>query len=298
MKELDLMYAMDAVEDDLLQEADTFTRSRRKISWVRMVAVAAVVALLSISVYAIYTETRISYPNDENSWIYQNFEVDGIEYSRVVVEYDLQPVEIREHATWFLTDMVDMVSHWLLEDGELIPYGHGLYHEFASLRIAEDFFGLTFDLPDIVREGEVPNRDVSLIAVPMYCSEELTPDEALNYEPDLGGAQLQFTVSADDKRIDMVSVNIYLGLTEEFTAVPATYSRFAALDLLGEPKIQEIKVGDEEFTVLTYADDPAGSVQVFYVCNGIGYGLHFHPVEDYNGDALRLIHSHLKEISD
>ena len=297
MKELDLMYAMDAVEDDLLLEAENYTLPRRKISWVRVVAVAAVVALLAFTVDASYAEARISYPKEENSSIFQDFEYEGVVYSSYCIEYDLQPVEIREHAEWFLTDMVDMVSHWLLEDGDLIAYGHGLYHEFASLKIAEDFFGLTFDLPDIVREGEIPNRDVSLIAVPMYCSEDLTPDEALNYEPDLGGAELQFSVHADDKRIDIVAVNIYLGLTEEFTAVPATHNRFGALDLLGEPEIQEIRVGDEEFTVLTYADDPAGSVQVYYVRDGIGYGLHFYPKEDYNGDALRLIHSHLKDIS-
>ena len=163
--------------------------------------------------------------------------------------------------------------------------------------MAENFFGLTFDLPEVVREGNVWERGVQLRAEPMDYPEDLPPEGAFDYEPDLGGADLLFAVGVDDKRLESVTVNVYLGLTEAYTAAPVTGGSFQALELLGEPQIQEIRVGDEEFTVLTYADDPEGCVHVFSVRGGIGYGLYFYPKEDYNGDALRLVHGHLKDIS-
>ena len=296
MKEMDLMCAMDAVEDDLLLEADTYSCAHRKVSWVRVVAIAAVVALLAFSVYASYAEARVSFPNEENSVLFRSFEVDGIKYSHMQVEYDLQPVAIKEHATWFMTDMINMVEHWMLEGNELMPYGSAAIHSFESLKIAENFFGLTFDLPEIVREGDIWERRVQLRAEPMYYPDELSPEEAFDYEAELGGADLLFAVGVDDKRLESVTVNIYLGLTEAYTAFSTPGGSIQALELMGEPEIQEIRVGDEEFTVLTFTDDPEGSVEVFYVRDGIGYGLHFYPKEDYNGDPLRLIHSHLKDI--
>ena len=176
-------------------------------------------------------------------------------------------------------------------------YGSAANHSFESLKMAENFFGLTFDLPEVVREGNVWERGVQLRAEPMDYPEDLPPEGAFDYEPDLGGADLLFAVGVDDKRLESVTVNVYLGLTEAYTAAPVTGGSFQALELLGEPQIQEIRVGDEEFTVLTYADDPEGCVHVFYVRGGIGYGLYFYPKEDYNGDALRLVHGHLKDIS-
>lgn len=296
MKELDLMFALDAVEDDLLDEAESFTQSRRRISWMRFAAIAAVVALLSISVYAIYTETRISYPNDENSWLYRSFEVDGIKYSHVEVEYDLQHVKVKDNAIGFMTDMVDMVSYWGVEEGEWIPYGYGLNHNFESLKYAENFFGLTFDLPEIVRNGKVSKRGVDLLAVPMYPPEGLTAEEAWEHEPNLGGALVTFNVNVGTERVDSMYVKIYLGLTEEFAAVPATSGSFMALDLMGEPEIREIRVNDETFTIVYYPDYPDTSVEAYYVRNGIGYGLVFEKTEEYTGDPIRMIYNHLKDI--
>lgn len=297
MKEMDLMFALDAVDDAMLEEADSFTATRRRISWVRFTAIAAMVALLSISVYAIYTETRISYPNDENSWIYQNFEVDGVKYKRVVVEYDLQRVEVKDHAMKFMTDMVDMIHYWSLEGRELFPIGYGATHTFREFEQAENFFGLTFDLPEIVRAGEVGDRDVTLRAVPMYAPEGMTAEEAWEYEPDLGGAKVTYGVSVDDKRIRSVSVTICMGLTEEYTSIPATHGSFMALEVLGQAEIREIRVGDEAFTVVYYPDYPGSGVEAHYVRDGIGYSLDFYPKEDYTGDPIRMIYNHLKDIS-
>lgn len=297
MKEMDLMFALNAVDDAMLEEAESFTATRRRISWVRFAAIAALVALLSISAYAIYTETRISCRNDENSWFYHNFEVDGIEYSHVVVEYDLQPVEIREHATWFLTDMVDMINYWHLEGRELFPIGYGATHTFREFEKAENFFGLTFDLPEIVRAGEVGDRDVTLRAVPMYAPEGMTEEEAWNCEPDLGGAKLMYGVSVDDERIESVYVTICMGLTEEYTAIPVTDGSFMALKVLEQAEIREIRVGDEAFTVVYYPDYPGSGVEAHYVRNGIGYSLNFIPKEDHTGDPIRMIYNHLKDIS-
>lgn len=296
MKELDLMYALEGAGNDMLLEAEELELHARRRPLLRIALIAAVMALLSATVYAISSETRISFPNEENSVIFNDFEVDGITYSHVEIEYDLQPVAIKEKAVDFLTDMIDQTGYWVLEGNELIACTSNLPHTFESIDKAENFFGLSFDLPEIVREGTVAKRKVTMYALPEYFPEDLPPEAAWEYDPDLGGAKLSFNVTDLPKHIDSMHIKIFIGLTEEYTAFPATGGWFIPLELLGEPVIQEIKLGDEEFTVLTYSDNPENNACTFYVRDGIGYSLSFYTADDFTGDPVKLIRPYLKDL--
>lgn len=297
MKELDLMYALDAADNKMLLDAENFEIHPRRRLLNRIALIAAVVALLSVSVYAVYSETRITYPNEENSVFYQDLVVDGITYSHVEIEYDLQPVVIKDTAVRFLQDMINMVQgRWAIEGNKLIGCNGDISHSFESLKHTENFFGLTFELPEIIRNGQVGTKKVKMSAIPEYYPEGLPPENSWGYEPDLGSAELYFSVVDPADHIDDVYVQVYIGLTETYTSIPATGGWFSPLDLLGDPVIRETQLDDEEFTFLTYTDDPDNDIDVFYVRNGIGYCLCFHTAEDFTGDPVKLVRPYLKNL--
>lgn len=304
MKELDLMRAINDLDDDILTEADR-PAPRRRTRLLPRIAAAAAVALLCGAVYAFNSETRVTFPNEENSIIFQDFEHEGITYSHVEVEYDLQPVTIRPEAMDFLNEMAELVSSgsgsWYGEDGRYTgiyysnddgPIEYGITYpeqpKFDSIAEAEEFFGLTFALPQIVRSAALSTYEhQDRITLWVNAIGEVGEDGFLR--PDVGGARMNFWAVDPAEDLDAVYVNIYLGLTEEYTAVPATGGSFMALEELGEPEIQELRIGDEEFTILTFAQDPNNDATVYYVRDGIGYSLDFQTAEDCTGDPVKLI---------
>lgn len=298
MNELDLMHALDGADDDILLEAERFPMERRRPLLPRIGLIAALIALLSVTVYGVYSQIRLRFGEENSSYWFQDFEYEGLQYTKVVYEFDLEPVQIREQAVDFLEDMLEPCSRWISEGRRLYPVMNYYSHTFESLTHASNFFGVDFELPSIVLQGKVRNREVTLDAIPMYYPEELPLEEGsdITYDGELGGATLRCKIQSGDERFSGFTVFAYLGLTEEFCAVPYETFNFLALDAEGEPEIQEKRIGDQEFTILTFPDSPDRDVTVFYVRNGIAYRVMFFPAEDYTGDLYQLVEPCLKEL--
>lgn len=297
MKAIDLMHAMDGVEDRILLEAEQPARPKRRLL-PRLAAAAAIIGLLCATVYAAFGGVTLHLDDENTSWFRSDFQYEGIDYSRVTFEYQLDAVEVSENATAFLNDMLAPCDWWLLDGNELLPAMNYHTHKFASLQTAETFFGLQFQLPGIVRESKIGTRQVELDAEAMYYPEDQPRHEGygFSYEPELGGARLFCNALPQDERISSISVFVYLALTEEFAQVPYSAGFFYAMDLYGEPEVLETRIGDEEFTILTFPDSPDPLADVLYVRDGIGYLLSFYPAEGHESDLVKLVREYLKDL--
>lgn len=298
MKNIDLFYAVDGADDDMLMEAEDYFRVRSHRGLRRVALIAAVVALLTMTVYGAYSRIRLRFDEKNDSYWFQDFEHEGIQYTRVTFEYDLEPVEVRTQAVDFLEDMLAPCDHWLLDGDRLIPAMNYHSHNFESLEFAENFFGVEFRLPDIVRRGEVQDREVTMDAKPMYYPEDLPRHEGygFSYDAELGGASVWCKIGLQEQELSGVTVFVYLGLTEEFCARAYEASFFYAMDELGEPRIREKRIGDQEYTILTFPDSVDDRVTVFYVRDGVGYELNFFPAADWEGDPEAKVISFLKDM--
>lgn len=297
MKAIDLMHAMDGVEDGILLEAEQPKKTRRRVL-PRLAAAAAIIGLLCVTVYAAFGGVTLHLDDKNTSWLFSDFQYEGIDYSRVTFEYRLDAVEISENATAFLNDMLAPCDWWLLDESKLIPAMNYHTHKFASLGSAETFFGLQFQLPDIVRESKIGTRQIELDAKAMYYPDDQPRHEGygFSYEPDLGGANLFYNALPRDDQLSSISVFVYLALTEEFAQIPYSAGFFCAMDLYGEPEVLECRIGGEEFTILTFPDSPDPYADVLYVRDGIGYQLKFYPAEGYESDLVKLVRAYLKDL--
>lgn len=297
MNAMDLMRAMNGVGDDILMESEEQASARRSLLS-RVVAVAAVIALLCGTVYAAFGDVTLHLDDENTSYFFNDFEFEGISYSKVTFEYQLSAVEVEENAVAFLEDMIAPCDHWLLDENRLIPTMNYHTHQFAKLEMAETFFGLQFQLPTVIREGKIGTRQVEMDAKPMYYPDDATRHEGygFSYEPTLGGASLFFNTLPEDEAISSISTFIYLAITEEFAQVPYCADFLYAMDAYGEPKILEARIGDEEFTILTFPDCPESHADVFYVRDGIGYKLSFCPAEGYSGNLEKTVSKYLKTL--
>ena len=260
---------------------------RRKPGIAKLILVAAIIVAMCGTVYAGNMAIRFWYDDTENSGVYFG----ETYYTRGVLEYPLEPVQIKETAMRFLADRVNQCNYWWLEGNTLTGLQHFTPHKFESLEITENFFDMEFVLPDIVREGEVYNREVRMQAIPMYYPETLPEGECYDivYEPDLGGACLDWGMKDTSDSGLSVGVDIYMGFTKEFCAVPYVDNRsYYDRDAMGEPGFQEKRIGNKEFTIMTFSDLSEPYMRVCYVCDGIGYELSFSYAEGIDGSQEKL----------
>ena len=61
MKNIDLFYAVDGADDDMLMEAEDYFRARSHRGLRRVGLIAAVVALLTMTVYGAYSRIRLRF---------------------------------------------------------------------------------------------------------------------------------------------------------------------------------------------------------------------------------------------
>lgn len=299
MNPMDLMRALDAVLEADLHEAENYARSARPRRLLpRIAAIAATVALLCGTVYAAFSGVTLHLNEKNTGYWFQDFEYEGIQYSKVTFEYQLSAVQVKETAVDFLESMIAPCDRWVLDENRLIPAMNYHSHTFAELSMAENFFGVTFALPDVVWEAKPDSREVTLDAEAMYGPEAEPRHEGYDfvYDADLGGASLDSSMAPKDDRFSSIYVGIYLALTEEFADVPYDASFFYPLEVYGEPLIQEVRLGDQDFTLLSFPNCPGSDVDVFYIRDGIGYLLSFTLADDFTGDPLDAVRSCLKTL--
>lgn len=87
MKNIDLFYAVDGADDDMLMEAEDYFRVRSHRGLRRVALIAAVVALLTMTVYGAYSRIRLRFDEKNDSYWFQDFDHEGIQYTRVTYEY-------------------------------------------------------------------------------------------------------------------------------------------------------------------------------------------------------------------
>lgn len=179
MKELDLMYALEGVDDDILRDAERFELRPRRRLLPRAAAIAAVIALLCGTVYAAVMSVKVNVTG--KTWLHHNEALrEDVVYTDIEVEYELTQQEIPAQSMDFLEDYLDvhwqasvekrpigdeafvgMVSrggcylagrHWWYDENDELRRPESVQsHYFQSVEEAEDFFGMRFALPACVR---------------------------------------------------------------------------------------------------------------------------------------------------
>lgn len=304
MKELDLMYALEGVDDDILRDAERFELRPRRRLLPRAAAIAAVIALLCGTVYAAVMSVKVELTG--RTWVHHNEELrEDMRYSDIAVEYELTAREVPQEA-------MDAMGEYLLENWEasmaLFPRSWGIHEEsfaasgrvveregvdvtlpafcLASLAEAEEFFGMTFALPDIVPKSWDNEVELSVLTPPLTERGGLTDylrgiEE--NHPTDSivpGFVTISFGMTDPTEELSSIGGRIILALDDASAEHGYTYEFSAALDYLGEPEFPELGIDglDGNLVIFPQAADTA-SVEAFYTCGGVGYALYVVPAE-------------------
>lgn len=316
MKELDLMQAINDLDNGILLEAEQVELKPRRRLLTRIAAVAAALALLCGTVYAVSQGVRAAFTGE--TWVSHHEQLrEDMRYSDLEVNYDLAQREIPEEAVAFLEGYVEeawvrmkadypgwivfdrsflagTVWDWeqFLEEDETLQVTEGpAPHYFDSISQAEEFFGLTFAVPDAIRQAElttVSEEDGGKVHLRV-----LTPplvEDPASVGPYLamwdseeipgyivpGYAELNFGVAAPTEDFSSISGTIYLALSEEAAEEGFTSFLSIALDYLSEPEFRELEIDGLDGTLLVFdpCDTDDGGVYAFYTCGGVGYTIH------------------------
>lgn len=304
MKELDLMYALEGVEDALLRDAERFELRPRRRMLPRIAAAAAVLALLCGTVYAAVMSVKVDVTG--KTWLHYNEELRGnVVYTDIEVEYDLTGQDIPAEA-------MDALGEYLLENWKarmsLFPRSWGFHEEsFAafgtvderetgnvtfpgfrldSLAEAEAFFGMTFALPDIVPKSGDDEVELCVLTPPLTERGGLT-DYLRSIDADHptdsivpGFVEIRFGMTDPTGELRSIGGSIILALDEASAEHGYTYEFASALDYLGEPEFLDLDIDGLDGRLVTFpqAADTA-SVEAFYTCGGVGYALYAVPAE-------------------
>lgn len=323
MKELDLMRALEGVDDNILLEAERLEHRPRRRLLPRIAAVAAVIALLCGSVYAAVMSVKVDIT--DRTWVYHYEERrEDVLYTKIEAEYEMTEQEIPKKAMEFVTGYLDahlqeslngpsfpgaihvgMVargpsyvagSHWWEENGEYLRPDGLDSHYFQSVEEAEEFFGMTFALPECVRT--TPLSSLSVADDPGILLEILSPplaepDQVLAYLEGLteaealeqivpGYAELSFRVEDPTPELAVISGQVVFALNEDAALGGYTYEVSVPLELLGEPSYPALDIDGLDGTLVVFppcATDP-GSASAYYTSNGVAYILHAYAAED------------------
>lgn len=334
MKEMDLMYALEGVEDDILRAADRFELRPRRRMLPRIAAAAAVIALLCGTAYAAVMSVKVDVT--DKTWVrYEETLQEDMVYTEIEVEYELTEQEIPAQSMEFLEEYLDM--HWqksqgkgaigmVFRDGSYLAGSHWWYdeydnlhremqsHFFRSVEEAEDFFGLRFVLPDCVRTGELrPYSEaddsgilLEVLTPPLASKEEIGPYlESITAEEAAerivpGYAELSFRVEDPTAELGVISGNIFIALNEDAAQGNFMRENSVALDYVGVPSFPELDIDGLDGSLMVFPPsqwDP-GAVNAYYTSDGVGYDLYCHVKEGVSvEDPAQLLLPLLEEMT-
>lgn len=317
MKELDLMHALEGVDDNILLEAERLEHRPRRRLLPRIAAVAAVIALLVGTVYAAVMSVVVEFT--DRTWVYHHEERrEDVLYTDIEVDYELTEQEITEEAMDFVTGYLDehwrvslnkapigMVStgqsfvagsHYWEEDGEWKRPDGLDTHYFRTLAEAEDFFGMDFTLPDWILEAEphaysvtdAPGARLRVLTPPLveegeevHDYLESAPIEELEQRIVPGYVELTFKVDGITPELSGVSGEVLFALNEEAAFGGYTYQLSMPLDRLGEPSYPALDIEglDGSLVVFPPCETAPGAVSAYYTSGGVAYILHAYVAE-------------------
>lgn len=318
MKELDLMHALEGVDEDILLEAERLEHRPRRRLLHRATAVAAIIALLCGTVYA--AVMRVVVEVTDRTWVYHHEVLrEDVLYTDIEVHYELTEQEITEEAADFVTGYLD--EHWwaslrkdpigMVSTGQSFVAGshyweeNGVWkrpdgldtHYFRTLAEAADFFGMEFTLPDWILEAEphtyavtdAPGARLRVLTPPLVEEGaevheylESAPIEELEQRIVPGYVELTFKIDGITPELSGVSGEILFAINEDAAFGGYTYQLSMPLEYLGEPSYRALDIDGLDGTLVVFppCETDIGSVSAYYTSNGVAYILHAYPAED------------------
>lgn len=325
MKDMDLMKAMNELDDNILREAEAFEIKRRHKLLPKIAAVAAAVALLCGTAYAVANSVRIGYTGKTET-LRQEEGVD-ITYTETEIVYNLGWHEVPDESLEVLQQLLDEHLLWCRDNATWSYQGNSFatyyyqeeyaeeveegWHDpgpgnftFHSFEEAEEFLGLSLDLPPVLREAPLSDKGICLRVL----SDPIGEDESEAGVPDSvtpGCVELMFYTENPTDDLWVMNGNIIIPLTETFAAEPYTKNISFALDLKGETQMEAFTLGQMEGQLRyfrpvegsEYDDIRNGSADAYYTCNGIGYAIYTCPSDNCESDDPKeVLLSYLEQI--
>lgn len=292
MKELDLMHALEGVEDDILRDSERFEFRPRRRVLPRLVAAAAAAALLCGTVYAAVMGVKVDF--NGKTWVYHH---EGLNeqmlYSEMEASFILTEQTVPAESMEFLEDYLNvhwrasrerwpigdgvmgMVTrggsflagcHWDYVDGEVHRPKGVKSHYFQSWKKAETFFGIDFALPECVCAAALGS--CSVVDEPGILLEVLTPpltseEEIGSYLTALSGeaaaeqivpgfAELSFRADDPTPELDGISGSVIIALNGDAAGVEYSTELSVALDYVGEPGFRTLDIAGLDGTLVVF----------------------------------------------
>lgn len=318
MKEYDIARALTQVSDDLLLEAENAGRRRKPIKFHRLIAVAAVIAMLAVTVGAVSAGLTWSVTKERGEDVIQKFggialdyykEYDGTQsFDKLELAAPLEKVELPEQNMEKIRALTAQLSH--VDRGEVVDFyvqNHIGYYtmaevpskSFGSLADVETMLGIGLDVPEALREAIQSEQDDSIVWVRVYAK---APEAADTLAPAKIVVSFQLTGYATNGG---ASGSITIPLTEEaawegMLVVSYSYEREGAIWQ------EEQTVGGRE--LVFFGNDPEagydGWAEAVYTEGGIGYCIsarrdadipHYSPGWPYYDSAKEMVLSLLTD---
>ena len=301
----ELARAMTELPDELLLEQERTARPQRIVKFRRIIAAAATIALLAVTVGAAsagitwdMSEVSRWYMIQKFGGIYEEY-YDGpstMGFHRVEYRLPLTAAELPEENRARIERLVTNYGNRLIRSGESIRDGADFYlqnynghyvipdipyNSFGPLEAVEEFLGIPLDVPAPLRKAIAENQefDASMVWVRVY-ARPTADGSAL--APDWVEIRCQLTEYAE-KGQGFFTINV--ALSEE-AAQEGMLVESYSYEKEGPIWQEERTVGG--YTVEMYGNDPQegydGSAGAVYTSGGIGYhiaGRKFTGTPDY-----------------
>lgn len=281
MKEMDLMYAMTDLDDELL-ERDSGAKVRR-FRATKVVAFAAALALMTVTVFA--AVVGINYRAGYDGEYFNNFEF-SFPYEKVTIRQEafeeMTEKLSQDWVDWYCDDYIDLCK----EGNEYGPNylgtsGPESMQNLKSMEELEAYLGL-----DLVTSPEIDTL------VNDFLTGDLTEEPSINVlmrgptweeayaEYEATGSVsllgLEIDLSLNEANVnDYKTLKINIPLSEKYIEYYPTVIR-GVLTWEGEYYGKEYSNGDREFVIAKrdFTEDYGGNCMALYTEGGIGYYLY------------------------
>ena len=309
------------IDESFIAEAAP-KKQRHPGAWRRVIAVAAVITmlatLLTVSAAGESMNFRIIFGKDnrpvtkDESGV-NNFgnEEDSLNFITIDIDYQLQPVTLKESTYRLLTAVA--TSRWKkhLEDEKydrLQPNGEpkmsfctDFFPELSSLEEVEEYLGIHLAVTSEIRNAaaEYMPKQVSEMVFRLCIGSASRAEKMFNETGEVTpvGIEIRFYMSEAPMRnelghylTDQLCGDIFIPLDEEYADYRTPYS-MVYYEGLGEMVVEEHTFGEQKLTLIYNKPKSGwyGQAEAVYSKDGIGYSISAYDAEGAEDHADKLL---------
>lgn len=286
MKEMDLMYAMTELDDELLERDSTAKVRRFRVS--KVATIAAALALMTVTVFAAVVGINYWFGQDDDGYYTINF------------DFPLEPVTVNQEA---YDDMAQELVNGLLYYQEGIEMGdyeepntqdwaysesldiQWLYfpiHDMGSLEEVEAYLGIDLNISPEIRaavNGCFPVRSETHNPITLSVYGPRYEERVAEYETTgtitPHGIEIRMAMSDGGDNNWSNGFRVFIALTEEFAENFQPDPWYSAEDR-GQYHTKDYSNGSQDFLIakVDYTEEYGGICLAMYDDGGVGYYLH------------------------